>query len=234
MRITCRFPVLRMIALSALLLSPAAVADARGAGGPHPTRSGHQTGPGAGEHGLDHGTPTGGEAGARGPDADLVENPRAVRARRNCGGPNRAGHAGRARRVGDCYSDSEEVWVEGAPASAPAPAAEPAPAAAKIAPERQGEAESFSSHVSDELEEQLVAARKNWMAKKELLRDVNSEWAQAQYEADRAGAAVDADVVARQASAQSEADAARAAMGPLVDQARESGMSPRLLEMYME
>jgi len=220
-----------MVLSSALLLSPATVAGARGAGSHH--KPGHQAGP---DRPGEPGAGNGGEAGAPGPDGNLVENPRAVRARRGCAGPNRARHDAPGRRVGGCdYYDSDEPQiVEGAPAAAPA--SEPAPPAAKIAAPSgpQGEVDSFSSHVSDDLEQQLVDARKNWQEKKQQLRDANSDWAQAQREADGAGNAVDSDVVARQASAQQEADAARAAMAPLVEQARESGMSPELLDMYMK
>ena len=226
MRIASRFSVLRIVLSFALLLAPAVVASARGAGSPH--HSGHQ----AAEHGPDHGPQNGGGAAAPAPEGNLVENPRAARARRNCVGPNRARRDGRAGRVGDCGDYDEPEFVGSAPAETPA--SEPAPPAAKIAhPRRQGEVESFSSHVSDDLEEQLVGARKNLLAKQEQLRNANSDWAQAQYEADRAGTAVDSNVLLRQASAQEEADAARAAMGPLVEQARESGMSPQLLDLYM-
>jgi hypothetical protein len=164
-------------------------------------------------------------------------------------------HRGRVRVAGcDYYYDDDgdyydyegeqmtgwspdQPWPAGATASPQSTTAEDAsPGAAKLAPAPGPE--DYDQHYAPDgnnaLRDALIAGRKNWMQKKAMLDDANGAVARAEYKKYETGAAVDPSLVERQQQAQREADAARDALAPLVEQAREAGMSPRLLELYNE
>lgn len=110
------------------------------------------------------------------------------------------------------------------------------PGAAKLAPApgADDDLESFNPEGNDALRDQLVAGRKNWMQKKAILDDINAAVARAEYQKYQTGRPVDPRLVAEQQVARNEAKAAHDALTPLVEQAREAGMSARVLELYNE
>lgn len=117
----------------------------------------------------------------------------------------------------------------------PGRAAQPTTApAAKIAPHAQsdGAVEAFSPRLGNDLKEELIAARKNWMATKSRLDDANAERARAEYQASRTGSAVDPAIIARQQQAREDAAAAQAAIAPLVEEGRKAGVAPEVLDLY--
>jgi len=89
------------------------------------------------------------------------------------------------------------------------------------------------SPVGDEaLKNELIAARRNWIAKKKLADDVSTAHARAEYQASQDGTKVDPALTERQRLAREEAAQAHQAMQPLVERARKAGFAPKTLELY--
>jgi hypothetical protein len=131
----------------------------------------------------------------------------------------------------------DQQWPAGASA-APQPKSSGAPSqgAAKLAPAPGPEdyTESFTPEGNDGIRDKLMAGRKLWMQKKAVLEDANAAVARAEYQQDQTGKAVDPRLIANQKQAHQEAEAAYHALAPLVQQARDAGVSPRVLELYNE
>lgn len=230
-RIASRLSILLSVMLLTFILAPAALAAPRGGGPAH-----HPGQPGGPDHPEHHGPdadhrPDVGDHD-RGPDGELKRAPgpaRERRARRRCARRERPGVPGDC----DYYYDDDDESSDWAPADSPTPEAA-SPGAAKIAPlpRPDGNVESYAPSASKELEEQLTSARRNWLQKKSDLDDANGARARAEYQALQTGSPVDPAIIARQDKAKAEASAAHAALAPLVEQAREAGMSPELLDLY--
>jgi hypothetical protein len=153
-----------------------------------------------------------------------------ARARHGC----RRGVRPRADVRCDYYYDGDEE--QAAPDVDPGGSAQPEaePGAAKIAPMPNPEDydESFTPHGGEQLKEKLIAARKNWVIKKNQLEEASAAYARAEYQAEKTGRPVDPALFARQQEARQKAEVAHAAIAPLVEQGREAGMSPEVLELY--
>jgi hypothetical protein len=136
----------------------------------------------------------------------------------------------------DYYYDGDDDEEQAAPDLDPGGSAQPQaePGAAKIAPMPHPEDhdESFTPHGGEQLKEKLIAARKNWVTKKNQLEEASAANARAEYQAEKTGRPVDPALFARQQEARQEAEAAHAAIAPLVEQGHEAGMSPKVLELY--
>ena len=166
------------------------------------------------------------------PAEELNRNPgnaAAHRARHGC----RRGVRPRAGARCDYYYDDEDQAVPAAPVD-PGRSAQPESGAAKIAPTPKPEHydKSFTPRGGDQLKEKLIAARKNWVVKKNQLEEASAAHARAEYQAEQTGRPVDPALFAREQEARQEAEAAHAAIAPLVEQGREAGMSPEVLELY--
>jgi hypothetical protein len=142
---------------------------------------------------------------------------------------------------GGCYQDGDEWYEDVTPggdsnASAPPAARQspsanaPAPGASKAKPDDF----SVAPTGSDALKNELIAARKNWIAKKKIAEDVSAAHARAEYQAMQDGTKVDPALAERQRLAREEATRAHQAMQPLVARARDAGFAPQVLELYEE
>lgn len=155
-----------------------------------------------------------------------------ARARHGC----RRGVRPRADVRCDYYYEGDVDEEQAAPAVDPGRAAQSQaePGAAKIAPMAHHEDydKSFTPHGGEQLKEKLVAARKNWVMKKNQLEEASAAYARAEYQSDQTGRPVDPALFARQQEAMQEAEVAHAAIAPLVEQGHEAGMSPEILELY--
>lgn len=166
------------------------------------------------------------------PAEELNRNPgnaAAHRARRGC----RRGVRPRAGARCDYYYDNDDQAVPAAPVD-PGRSAQPESGTTKIAPmpKPANYDESFTPHGGDQLKEKLTAARKKWVIKKNQLEEASGAYARAEYQAEQTGQPVDPALFAREQEARQEAEAAHAEIAPLVQQAREAGMSPEVLELY--
>lgn len=166
-------------------------------------------------------------------------------------------YEGRRGRGSDCdyYYDSQGVYydVEGQPmpgwspdqpmpsgsmdstGSSPSQAPDVSPGAAKIAPPQEGSVdEDYTPQGGNSLRDKMIAGRQNWLHKKQALDDANQALAQAEYQQQQTGRSIDPRVIARQQQAEKDANAAYEALAPLVEQAREAGISPHMIDLYNE
>jgi hypothetical protein len=168
----------------------------------------------------------------RGPGEELSGGPRAGEDRRGRRGCRRGLRPGPNRRC-DYYYDEDGKEL---PAADSGDAAQPQAARgpAKIAPppRQDGDIESFTPHADKQLKQKLIAARKNWLKEKSHLDDANTARAKAEYQATQTGSSVDPAIIARQQEARKEAAAAHAALSPLIEQGREAGIAPEVLDLY--
>ena len=145
----------------------------------------------------------------------------------------------KARRgiPGGCYLVDDE-WVEDVTSEAgdTPPAARqgssstvPAPGVSKST---SGDPQVIAPVGDEALKNELIAARKNWLAKKKLADDVSTAHARAEYKASQDGTKVDPALTERQRLAREEAAQAHQAMNPLVERARKAGFAPKTLELY--
>lgn len=156
--------------------------------------------------------------------------------RRRCHDRARRGVRGGCYLVGDEWY--EDVTPDGDSGYGAPPAARqgssanrPASQASKSQP---GNFSTFAPSGNDALKNELIAARKNWIAKKKIADDASAAHARAQYQAMQAGTEVDPASAERQGLAREEAARARQAITPLIEQARDSGFAPKTLEFYQE
>ena len=84
----------------------------------------------------------------------------------------------------------------------------------------------------EDLKNRLIAARKHVLKAKQALGDAKAETARGIYR--NVAGAEKASLAANQTRAQQEYDAAVDAIEPLVEEARSSGMDPKMLELYGE
>lgn len=101
------------------------------------------------------------------------------------------------------------------------------------APAAQSEMGSATPHASRELVERLSAARRRVEAARKASDEANARWARAMYHKEPEGPDRDAIEQAR-IRAERELAEARAAVGPLIDEARRSGVSDRLADLVEE
>ena len=146
------------------------------------------------------------------------------------------------RGRGGCYLVGDE-WYEdvtpgsdsgdGAPPAARqgSSANRPAPQASKSPP---GDFSTITPSGNDALKNELIAARKNWIAKQEIADDASAAHARAEYQAMQDGTNVAPESAERQRLAREEAAQARQAITPLLERARDSGFAPKTLELYQE
>lgn len=145
----------------------------------------------------------------------------------------------KARRgiPGGCYLVGDE-WVEDVTSEGgdTPPAARqdssstvPAPRVSKSTP---GDAQVITPVGDEALKNELIAARRNWIAKKKLADDVSAAHARAEYQASQDGTKVDPALTERQRLAREEAAQAHQAMQPVVERARKAGFAPKTLELY--
>jgi hypothetical protein len=228
MRITSRASTPALIMLLSLALVPAAIAG--------PNKAGHHHVPAnPGSDGPEHQRPDTAERPEGGdaqllPDGELRPGPGPNPAKRK-----RCRHRNRPGVPGDCDSDDDYYEIEAVPqpgsASRPAPessgAAKPSPL-----PHPDGKTESFTPHGNTSLKEEMISARQRWLEKSESLQEARTARARAAYEAYQNGGSVDPALIAEQERAESQVDAIRAEISPLVDEARKSGMSTEVIDLY--
>jgi hypothetical protein len=233
MRIVSGVQVLVGVALLSLALAPSATARAfhrppsNHPGSNHPDQA-SDAGRGEESRPADSGSPGAGER-EPGTDPELSADARERREQHR----RRCRHRARLDVPGDC--SDYDGYYEPAPGSAPAEPREATEAAApaKLAPPAlpDGNTQSFTPQLTGTLREQLASAHRNWTDAKSQLDEANAVWARAEYQADQKGSAVDPAIVAEQERAQREANAAHAALLPLVEQARDQGVSPELVNL---
>lgn len=194
-------------------------------------------GPSAGPNHQRHGdvkvapnrTPGDSEVGDRRMEAP--ENRRELRERRH----RRCRSKARRGIPGGCYLSGDE-WVEDIETSG-----EYSPPAAKqdtaIVPVTRNHAAPANLNViapsSDAaMKNELIAARKNWLAKKQISEDAATARARAEYRATQGGSAVDPELIERQRETEAETAEAHRAIGPVVERARATGFSSETLELY--
>jgi hypothetical protein len=142
---------------------------------------------------------------------------------------------------GGCYRDGDEWYEDVTPgsdsnASAPPAARQgssanpPVPRASKAKPDDF----NVTPTGNDALKNELIDARKNWIAKKKIADDASAAHARAEYRAMQDGTKVDPALTERQRLAREEAARAHQAMKPLVERARDAGFAPQVLELYEE
>jgi hypothetical protein len=142
---------------------------------------------------------------------------------------------------GGCYRDGDEWYEDVTPggdsnASAPPAARQdssanpPVPRASKAKPDDF----NVTPTSNDALKNELIAARKNWIAKKKIADDASAAHARAEYQAMQDGTKVDPALTERQRLAREEAARAHQAMNPLVERARSAGFAPQTLKLYEE
>ena len=145
----------------------------------------------------------------------------------------------KARRgiAGGCYLVDDE-WVEDVTSEGgdTPPAARqnssptvPIPRVSKSTP---GDPQVITPVGDEALKNELIAARRNWIAKKKLADDVSAAHARAEYQAYQDGTQVDPALTERQRLAREEAEQAHQAMQPAVERARKAGFAPKTLELY--
>jgi hypothetical protein len=145
----------------------------------------------------------------------------------------------KARRgiPGGCYLVDDE-WVEDVTSEGgdTPPAARqnssstvPAPRVSKSTP---GDPQVITPVGNEALKNELIAARRNWIAKKKLADDVSAAHARAEYQAYQDGTQVDPALTERQRLAREEAEQAHQAMQPVAERARKAGFAPKTLELY--
>jgi hypothetical protein len=95
-----------------------------------------------------------------------------------------------------------------------------------------GDAQVITPVGNEALKNELIAARRNWIAKKKIADDVSAAHARAEYQASQDGTKVDPALTERQRLAREEAAQAHQAMQPVVERARKAGFAPKTLELY--
>jgi hypothetical protein len=105
---------------------------------------------------------------------------------------------------------------------------------ARQAPKSQLGDFSVTPSGNDALKNELISARKNWIAKQEIADDASAAHARAEYQAMQDGTNVAPESAERQRLAREEAAQARQAITPLLERARDSGFAPKTLEFYQE
>lgn len=82
------------------------------------------------------------------------------------------------------------------------------------------------------MKEELIAVRRNWLAKDATADEASAARARAEYQAHIKGGTVDPALIERQKQTRAEADEAQAAIGPVVKRARNAGFSTEVLDLY--
>jgi len=162
---------------------------------------------------------------------EAPENRREVRKRKH----RRCRTKARRGIPGGCYLSGDE-WVEDIETSG-----EYSPPAAQqdttIVPVTRNHGAPANLNViapsSDAaMKNELIAARKNWLAKRQIFEDAAAARARAEYRATQDGSAVDPELIERQREAEEQTAEAHRAIGPVVERAREAGFSSETLEIY--
>ncbi len=96
----------------------------------------------------------------------------------------------------------------------------------------QGNLEVIAPVGNIALKEELIAARRNWLEKKQIFEEASTARARAEYQASQDGGQVDPALIERQRVTQNAAAEAQAAMAPLVERARSAGFSSEVLNLY--
>jgi hypothetical protein len=163
----------------------------------------------------------------------VPENRPAIRAKRH----QRCRNKARRGIPGGCYLVDDE-WVEDVTSEGgdTPPAARqgssstiPTP---RVSKSTSGDPQVISPVGDEALKNELIAARRNWIAKKKLADDVSAAHARAEYQASQNGTKVDPALTERQRLAREEAAQAHQAMQPVVERARKAGFAPKTLELY--
>jgi hypothetical protein len=163
----------------------------------------------------------------------VSENRPAIRTKRHRRCRNRA----RRGIPGGCYLLDDE-WVEDVTSEGgDTPPAARQDSSSTVSTPRDSKSTSGDLHVispvgDEALKNELIAARRNWIAKKKLADDVSAAHARAEYQASQDGTKVDPALTERQRLAREEAAQAQQAMQPLVERARKAGFAPKTLELY--
>jgi len=164
-------------------------------------------------------------------DRPVIRDPH----RRRCRDRARRGVRGGCYLVGDEWY--EDVTPGGDSGDGVPPAARQGSSANRPAPQAsKSQPGDFSATPSgnDALKNELIAARKNWIAKQKIADDASAAHARAEYQAMQEGTKVAPESAERQRLAREEAARARQAMTPLVERARDAGFAPKTLELYQE
>ena len=140
-------------------------------------------------------------------------------------------------------SDSEGIWgirVSSVDRNVPSSGRNPSPADpmassagsdTKAAPAAPMSAVTIGTpNIREELKERLTVARKSALAAQKKLEDANAEWARGEYR--KVEGAERETLSGSQKRAQQEHDEAIAAMLPLVEEAHEAGLDPKLIKLY--
>ena len=119
----------------------------------------------------------------------------------------------------------------GAAASKPAPATQSPDTAAKPAPAAPSGAVTLATpNTSEELKARLTVARKHALTAQKELESANAALARGLYR--KVEGAEEAALSASQKRAQQGYDEAIVAIEPLVEEARESGVDPKVIDLY--
>ena len=164
-------------------------------------------------------------------DRPVIRNPH----RRHCRDRTRRGVRGGCYLVGDEWY--EDVTPDGDSGAGASPAARQGSSANRPAPQAsQSHLGDFSVSPSgnDALKNELIAARKNWIAKQKIADDASATHARAEYQAMQEGTKVGPASAERQRLAREEAARARQTMTSLVERARDAGFAPKTLKLYQE
>jgi hypothetical protein len=175
------------------------------------------------------------------PDATRGEKPNHAEVRPNAGPDRRRNQRpcrAKARRgvPGGCYLSDNE-WVEDIESSA-----NEAPPAARqdsnIAPvtrvpsSQDGKLNVIAPAGNAAMKDELIAARRNWLKKKQIAEDAAAERARAEYKSSKEGSTVDPMLIERQNAAEKQELEAHQAIGPVIERARAAGFSSETLEIY--
>jgi len=142
---------------------------------------------------------------------------------------------------GGCYLDGDEWYEDVTPGgdsndSAPPAARQGSSANPPVPGTSKAKHDNFdvAPTGNDALRNELIAARKNWIAKKKIADDASTAHARAEYQAMQDGTKVDPASTERQRLAREEAAQAHQAMKPVIERARKAGFAPQTLELYEE